>query len=282
MLTRILFLATLVLSGTVFLTGAWSGSFTPAPPVSEVSFAPQTVPLDADIVGSGVNADGLLAKAMEKLAPQRTAWLKTKIRQTVNDGDTSFRAEGALQRGPNHCVRLEMDVVRDGACGHMVIVSDGELLAQVRRAGRMTPIARLERLPAASAEKSEADAAACEALLAAKGCGGPLALLGQFRRRLKNGKLQTGLLDGQPVIQIKGNLDPAAPKTPAQVGYAYLDAKTLWPHRLEWWNEDNAHAPRPIVQIEFLEPEINRELSLEECARVFSYQPGGNEKVSSK
>ncbi len=126
------------------------------------------------------------------------------------------------------------------------------------------------------------DATAREKRLAAKGCGGPHALLAQFRRRLNNGKLQTGLLDGKPVIQIRGNLQPADPKKPVRLGYAYLDAATLWPHRLEWWSPDNAKASRPIVQIEFLEPEINHELSLEECARVFTYQPGGNEKVSQK
>jgi hypothetical protein len=275
MLTRILFLVTLVMSGMVVLTGAWSGSFAPATQVAEARFSPQRVPLDDDIVGAGVNADDLLAKGMERLAPARTMWLKVKIRQTMNDGATVVSAEGVLQRGPNHCVRLEMDIARGGEAGHMVIVSDGELLAQVRRAAGAAPIARLEPLP-------PQDFAARENHLAAKGCGGPLALLAQFRRRLKNGKLQTGLLDGAPVIQIKGPLDLAAPNTAAEVGCAYLDAKSLWPIRLQWWGRENASAARPSVQIEFLEPEINAALNFEECARVFSYQPGGDEKVTQK
>jgi hypothetical protein len=282
MLTRILMLIGLGLSGTVVFTGAWSGSFAPAPQAADVGFTPQNVPLDADVVGSGVTAADLLAKAIEKLAPERTAWLKAKIRQTMNDNGAVFHAEGVLQRGPNHCARLELETMRDGVRGRLVVVSDGELLVQVRRAGSAAPIARLERLPPLSPDAPAEGAAAREKHLDAKGGGGPRGLLQQFRQRSKNGKLQTGLLDGAPVIQIKADLDPAPPKTPARLGYAYLDAKTLWPRRIEWWSPDKTDAARPLVQIEFLEPEINHALSLEECTLAFSYQPGGNEKLTEK
>ena len=39
----------------------------------------------------------------------------------------------------------------------------------------------------------------------------------------------------------------------------YLDPKTLWPHRLEWWGAD---PPRPgdvlLMQTEFRDPLLNR------------------------
>src|SRR4051812_5089776 len=112
MLTRILFLLTLALGSTAFLTGAWTGPFATSPRAAEIAFLPQAFALDADIIGSGIDAGQLLQKAMEALAPQRTAWLKTKIRQTMTDGESNFIAEGFLQRGPNHCARLEMDIVK--------------------------------------------------------------------------------------------------------------------------------------------------------------------------
>lgn len=289
MLTRTLFFFALLGGGTVFLTGAWFGSFAPSAQNPESFFTPQNVPLDADIVGSGVDANQLLEKAMEKLAPARTGWLKTKIRQTMNDADSRFVAAGFLQRGPNHCARLEMDVITGQAHGRLVIVSDGELLAQVRKLPGREPAVVLEDLPAATEKTPALDPAAQEEYLVGKGCGGPRALLRQFRQHLRNGKLQTGLLHDKPVIRIKGDIDPAtvpafAPnkKRLTLIACTYLDATTLWPHRFEWREQSKVAAARPILQIDLHDFEIGRELSFAECTHVFSYQPGGNERVTGK
>ena len=65
----------------------------------------------------------------------------------------------------------------------------------------------------------------------------------------------------------------ACSSLPVRLAYVYLNAKTLWPTRLEWWGIDKTKTPRPILRIEFLDPEINHELTAAECARMFSYQP---------
>jgi len=50
----------------------------------------------------------------------------------------------------------------------------------------------------------------------------------------------------------------------------YLDPKTLWPHRVEWWGPD---PPRPgevaLMQMELRDPVVNRPLSAERCAQEF-------------
>src|ERR1019366_9025553 len=102
MLSRLLFLLSLMLGSTVFLTGAWTGTFATSARSPELLFVPGAVLLDADIIGSGIDAHQLLRKALAKLGEPKAAWLKTKIRQTMTDADSNFVAEGFLQRGPNH------------------------------------------------------------------------------------------------------------------------------------------------------------------------------------
>ncbi len=269
MLTRILFLFALVLGSTILLTGAWTNSLTSSTLPPEASFVPQTVPLDADIIGSGIDAKQLLQKALEKLDPKRTTWLKTKIRQSMIDAGSTYVAEGHLQLGPNHCARLELNIGKEG---RLLVVSDGEMIALERKSPGVKPHVEVARLP-------DDDAGGKEKVLHAKCCGGPRALLMQLQEHLQSAKLQTGLLYDVPVIQIKGDLSPAA--VPAQPGvvqsarhlYVYLDAQTLWPCRLEWWSADKIKTLRLNSRIEFLDPELNREQNAEECMRLFSFRP---------
>jgi hypothetical protein len=285
MLTRMLFLVGLVSCGSVVLTGAWPASFIPVAQEPVSTFVPKAVPLDADIIGAGIDARQLLEKALGKLGAGEAAWLSTKIRQTVYDADARFTTEGFLQRGPNQCARLEMEVVTQDARTRLVIVSDGEILAQVQKFPGAKATAVVERLPALAQETDEKGQAAREAFLVRKGCGGPAALLRPIHEHLQNGKLQTGLLQDRPVIQLKADLDPStipafsARKLAALSACVYLDAKTLWPVRIEWSGTDTGRRTQPLVQIEFRAPIVGVALGDEECARVFSYQPDGSELV---
>jgi hypothetical protein len=285
MLIRILFLLTVFLGSMVLFTGVWTGSFAPTSRSPENAFIPQSITLDAAIVGAGIDAGQLLEKAAEKLTPQRMPWLKTQIRQTMTDAHTNFAAKGFLQRGPNHCARLEM-VVFPGAATkpdekhRLLVVSDGDVLAQVRHAPGMEPVLRVD--PLLANEESVATHAAKEQFLNGRSCGGPGALLQEFHLHLQNGTLQTGVLQGTPVIQIKGDIPAEAMSKcmrtiiPVRHAYIYLDAKTLWPHRIEWWGADKKHPLRAILSIEFFEPELGCELSDEECMRTFSYRPNAD------
>jgi hypothetical protein len=282
MLSRLLFLLSLMLGSTVFLTGAWTGSFATSARSPKLLFVPGAVPLDADLIGSGLDARQLLQKALEKLAGQDAAWMKTKIRQTMADADSNFVAEGFLQRGPNHCAHLEMDVVRAGKRGRLLVVSDGEIVARVRKMPDALPVVVVERLPALAEDSQEKDAGVKEEFLARQCCGGPAPLLAPIHKHLRNARLRTGLLQDTPVIQIQGELSPdSAPvcigaKNLPSRAHVYLDAQTLWPIRLEWWGVDRTNSPQVVLRVEFLEPSINRELSVAECMRMFSYRPDGD------
>jgi hypothetical protein len=98
-------------------------------------------------------------------------------------------------------------------------------------------------------------------------------LLQELAEKMRDVRIQTGTLQGRGVIQVKGNLEPGArsicTSVPVQSAIVYLDAKTLWPTRLEWWASDSRE---PVVCFEFLDPDLDHALSDEECARLFSYQ----------
>jgi hypothetical protein len=54
----------------------------------------------------------------------------------------------------------------------------------------------------------------------------------------------------------------------------YLDAKTRWPHRIEWLGPISARSEDAIIlQMEFRHPK-HEELSPEVCKREFSFDPG--------
>ncbi len=286
MLTRMLFLIGLVLCGIVALTGAWPASFSPSAHDADSTFVPKPMPLDANIVGSGIDARQLLEKALEKLGKEESVWLNTKIRQTVHNADSRFVAEGFLQRGPNQCARMELEINTNGVRSRLVIVSDGEMLAQVRKIHGAKSIAEVERLPAIPAASQAEAHAARETYLDGKSCGGPAALLRSIHQALRAGTLQTGLLRDQPVIHLRGDLDPdqvrafAAMKLTGFSTSVYLDAKTLWPMRIEWWGAEHGKAPRRLTQIEFRDPIVGVPLTDEQCASMFSYAPDGNEQVT--
>ena len=279
MLNKALFTLFALAAGAVILTGAWPGSVAPSAKKPPSAFLPQNVPLDPDVIGSSSSPKEFLDKACAALSVERTTWLKTTIRQTMTDAASTFVAEGFLQRGPDQCAHLEMEITANGQRAKLLIVSDGGVIATVKKLPHTTAeVVVTHLLPEGDATSTD-DRAVKENNLNDTGCGGPAVLLEQLRQHLQDPRLQTGLLDGKPVIQIKGELNAvklpafASTSTPIRFAAIYLDAKTLWPHQIEWWGEQ--HAGQPILQIEFRDPELNRELSLEDCVRLFSYRPEG-------
>lgn len=215
---------------------------------------------------------------MDRLSRHESGWLSTKIRQSCHDGQNTFTAEGFLQRGPNHCARLELAVHGGASCGSLVIVSDGERIVHVERCPEAAPVAVIETIPATPQDHRKGDE-----FLASKCCGGPLAHLRVLREHLRNPKAQTGSLNGEPVIQIEGTVATASVpalahlKADTLAATVYLDAKTLWPRRIEWHGSGERFS-----QIEFIDGSVGAELDLDECARVFSYVPTGTEQVTER
>jgi hypothetical protein len=254
MLKMLLWLVPALIAGSLLLAANWSYSL--APPAPQV-----------------------LTHAIANLSSDKVSWLKTKIRQTMTDADSTYCAEGTLLRGPNHCARLEMKALTGGSESRLLVVSDGDHLALERAFPGVEPKIVSNPLPEAAGTTRQ-DESARDEYLAARGCGGPGAVLRKLQVSLQNLKLQTGLLQGRPVIQLKGDLDPRHERDPAisairlRCCFLFLDAQTLWPVRVEWWGSNSSRGLRCVLQTEFLDPVLNQELTVEQCVQAFSYQPG--------
>lgn len=271
MLMRTLLLTAVVLGGLVFLSGAWPGPVAPSPQTIDSAFVPQSFPIDTAIIGSSIGASELLQKALEKLDAKRVTWLRTKIRQTMSAPESRFFAEGYLQRGPNHCARLEMEVDTNGNKGRLLVVSDGAMIASVRHSPNKDATVAVQSFPITD------DASAKHEFLRTMNCGGPAVMLKEIQSSLRNGNLQTGLLHERRVIQISGDCELEANADAGSIAVCYcqvyLDAETLWPCQIEWFGLDALGNLKPIMRVEYTDPEFNQELSLSDCARLFSYQP---------
>jgi hypothetical protein len=220
----------------------------------------------------------VLARAAVSLDPERTPWLQVKTWQKQDDEVVSFEADGQLVRGPNQCARLEM-TIRTGAIATAVVtVSDGVGMAHCRRLPGKPSVVTSQRFTTPAKVPMTADV--IDQILNAHGCGGPYSLLKDLEGTLENLKLVHGTWKDKPVIRLTGSVkedsatsDPRF-AVPPRLCHLYLDAQTLWPHRVEWWAfEEDEKSAFLLLQVEFRDPQINQPLSHEDCIREFTYQP---------
>lgn len=252
MLGRSILLFTSLLIATAILSGAWFGRSAQAMPTPEPLLAAQNLRIDRQIPGE---AAAWLDKAIERFNKDQSGWLHVKFRQTVRGKQSSFVAQGFLQTGPRNCVRREMEVNANGSSGRVIAVSDGQVLAKVHRVPPSPEVATIDALP-------RSDTAA---FLEQHGCGGPAALLRSVRGKIQNAEVHAGNLDDRAILRITGDV----PATSSRVGLV-LDGKSFMLLRYDEAFDQNLGS---LLQIDFLDCEIGRELSVEECARMFSYQP---------
>src|SRR5262245_54034865 len=179
MLARTALLFALLTASTSILSGAWFGSAAQTTQNFGSEFVPQGVPLDANEIGNGVDAAQLLEKAISRMEAAPAGWLRVKFRQTINDGRSQFIAEGVLQRGPDQCARLEMDVIRNDSRARLTMVSDGGVFAKVLAMPNTAESVAVEHLPPAEKTSKRED------FLTRHGCGGPTALLRLLRTQMQ-------------------------------------------------------------------------------------------------
>jgi hypothetical protein len=256
MLGRTVLLFTLLLIATAIVSGAWFGRAAQAMPLPETLSIAQDVRIDKEISG---DAATWLDKAIKRLGDEKSAWLHVKFRQRVTGPHSNFVAEGFLQTGPKHCVHRAMEVIsRGGSRGRAITVSDGVVLAKVQSIPEAPDAVVVDALPASGAE----------AFLEQHGCGGPLALLRKMRGSIQNATVHAGHLEGRAVLCISSAMPSASSRASV-----LLDAESFMLVRYEETFEGAS-----TLQIDFTSCEMGRELSAEECARLFSYQPASNEK----
>ncbi len=255
----------LLLPALAGLTLAVGGALTRQPT------APPIFPVKADPA-----ALRALQEAETALAPNRVGWIRTELWQQASAGPLTFQARGLYQGGPDNRLRLDLQVEQDAARSRLLTVSDGRTLWHARQvAGQELAVTRLDlarvlaalRHPAASAE-ARLDFHRNHFFL------GLTPLLADLRETLTFTRRELVRWRNREVIVLTGvwSSPPEEwlPSFPRQCRL-FLDARTRWPHRLEWWGPLAHHAgDNLLLQMEFRNPVLGRPLPETE----FIFHPG--------
>jgi hypothetical protein len=214
-----------------------------------------------------------LEQAIELVDPtKRLGWIETKVWQQVDLQGLTFRADGRYLAGPGHRLRLDLKVHLGGTGGETSVVSDGTTVWQTMRAGptdRVTTKWELKKV--------------MDALNAPD-------MLPQLRDEFFRGQLFTGLApllqnlqkqmvftqqaperwNGHDVLKLTGvwaeevtkSISPQPERWPSflpRTCQVYLDSKTLWPYRFEWWGPaPPSSTDALLLQMEFREPVLHK------------------------
>jgi hypothetical protein len=232
-------------------------------------------------------AERSLELALEALKPERVQWLETTIWQKVQLPGYVYEADGSYRLAPGQRFRMEMHTHFGEAEGTLLMVSDGRELWEAERSGEgawenvtrlnLPEVFSVMNGPTASRLRSE--------FLQRPHFQGMTPLLRNLHSRLvwarrevlhHDGAEQIHLVGVWPKEEVAKRAPPDAPwptGLPRQC-HLYLDARTYWAQRVEWWGPSGGSSDHLLVQMEFRNPVFNRPLSADVCARLFAFQPG--------
>src|SRR5262249_38329239 len=144
--------------------------------------------------------------------------------------------------GPDHRLRLDLQVRAGNAARRMQVVSDGHTLWQIDQCGPAErAVSRVNLKPGLGTLYSRGTSGRRpEEFYSHQWFAGPAPLLQDLRPTMTFTRCQPARWREHDVLLLNGvRSQPPAEKTwpdflPRQCRL-YLDAQTLWPYRLEWW-----------------------------------------------
>ncbi len=232
----------------------------------------------------------LLDQALAEFSPERVQWLQTEVWQQVQLGQDDWQTHGHVFQAPGGRSRLELHTQVQSVQATLLTVCDGSVLWEAVRtcreggaSGTATgPWSRVRRINLEELGQREE----ILKLLSRRETGGqqvaPLgltsggiwALLHQLRQNTTWSNYQAVRRGEHNLHKLMGTCGTSEGESlvaqPCQCRL-YLDLQTLWPHRLEWWDEK---AERCLVALELRNPRWQHPLSAAECRERFTFQPG--------
>jgi hypothetical protein len=260
------FLIASVLCPTLLLTGTAGRRASLSAPL-----APSAPPPAAEQAA----AAALLEQAVARLASPGSPWQDVTVWQHVDCDELNYQVRGRYLTGPDRRRRLQLQVQVGSTRGQVLTICDGKRVWTRVQVGMGEPSMAQQDLPGGPAQ--------AEAVLLQYGLAGAEALLPAIRARLQAPHWDQVLWGGREAYRISGDWPAACPvptalPDDAQVAAVprrcrvYLDARTLWPLRVEWWGQGPDGAALVAVT-EFRDPVLGRPLSPERCAREFAIGP---------
>lgn len=272
------FLPLLILAGFAPLLVGWS---TTEPRPSAPPEPTVTLPTDS----ADPSAQQLLAQAVAALDPDRVHSIETMIWQKVMMNDLKYQAEGRYLSGPDGRFRLDLRTRVNSLEGQYRLISDGQAISQATRiGGEAWKIAKPVELSKLLPTDKTSPALSPDGFVQEPLAGGLFVMVRDLKQNMVWANKETVQRKEKVLYKLTGvwtagmareivPVDKPWPVGTPRLARLYLDVKTLWPHRLEWWGPD---PPRSgivlLMQTEFREPVLNQALSPERCAREFTLE----------
>jgi hypothetical protein len=287
--SRPLLLPMLVGVGIVVAGAMGQQSQQPTPPAQPPGAAKPTPP-----PLKPVTADPAASKILEEaIGAKRLDWIQTTLWQQVDVQGLSFQAEGTYQSAPDNRLHLNLVVHVGDTTGKLEVISDGTTLWETTQIGdgerTITKKVRLKDI-LESLNKPDMAKEMRDEFLESQSFYGVLPLLQSIHQRMVVTKKEDTTWRGMDVTVLTAEWTNDIAKAITQDGKQpwrqffprqcrlFLDAKTRWPHRVEWLGPTPGREDSVIVQMEFRNPK-HEPMSPEACKREFSFNPGKEPSV---
>jgi hypothetical protein len=254
-------------------------------PVRPTPLAPAAGP--ARVTPPDPAATAALDHALRALDRQKLQWLETMIWQQVDVQGLLVQSEGIYLAGPDYRTHLNLKVRLGDAAGKLELVCDGTTLWKIDQYGDHDPVVTKCEIKNAMATLNgpTATPALRDEYMQRWAFAGLAPLLMGLQQRMVFTKKEATHWRDHDVVKLTGtwNNDVSAQMQPdarqpwpeylPRQCVLYLDAKTHWPHRLEWWGPSPPLAADGLImQMEFRNPKFTS-MSPERCGKVFTYTP---------
>jgi hypothetical protein len=223
-------------------------------------------------------ANRRLDQAIAAWHSDKLRWLRLALWQQGNLSTLTYQAEGVCVAGPDHRLRLDLQVHTASADSRFHVLSDGRTLWKIEQHGSAErTISRVDLKPVLAALHSAGTSAARrDDFYSHQWFAGPAPLLQSLRPGTTFTSCQTGRWHDRAILALTGvrplpSGEKAWPDFLPRRCRLFLDAKTLWPHRLEWWGPVPAQRDdQLLLQLEFRDPVLGQAMP----DKVFAFQPG--------
>lgn len=230
--------------------------------------------------------------ALKNLA--NLSWIDTTLFQQMDVQGLFLQSEGSYRAGPGHRLRMNLKVHVGDTTGKLDIVCDGTTFWEVLQLGDSAPksIRKLEFKKVLDALNNPTmKPQVRDEFLHNQTFAGVLPLMQSLQQRLTftgieknvpcNGRNCTKLsaVWAQYITNsITSTERPAWPAFLPRQCRIYLDAQTSWPHRIEWWGPSPPRTGDALLLVmEYRNPKLNVPMTPEQCAKIFTLDPGKGE-----
>lgn len=225
----------------------------------------------------------------EALQAKRLDWVQTTLWQQVDIQGLTFQAEGTYLSAPDNRLHLNLLVHVGDTTGKLETISDGATLWETMQVGdgerAITKKVSLKEV-LDSLNKPEMAKEMRDEFLESQSFYGVVPLLQSIHQRMVVTKKEAANWHGFDVTLLTAEWTYDIVKSITQDGKQawrpflprqcrlFLDAKTRWPHRIEWIGPIAGKDQDGIIlQMEFRDPK-HEALSPEACQREFSFATG--------